>query len=171
VQNGNRHLDTKGLETAMSVSFTATDTADYEAGVYRARLVDLETTEGSVVDDKTGRPRPYIKWTFELLEEGYEARTIRGNSSTNFGPQAKARAWAGALLGRTIAAGEQVGEDDLIGKDCDLMVTLEETDRGVFAKVDSVNPVRQRKTRAEDNFARGAEQPAVDKSDLDNIPI
>jgi hypothetical protein len=155
----------------MSVSFTATDTADYEAGVYRARLVDLETTEGSVVDDKTGRPRPYIKWTFELLEEGYEARTIRGNSSTNFGPQAKARAWAGALLGRTIAAGEQVGEDDLIGKDCDLMVTLEETDRGVFAKVDSVNPVRQRKTRAEDNFARGAEQPAVDKSDLDNIPI
>jgi hypothetical protein len=131
----------------MGVSFTATDTPDYEAGIYRARLVDLETAEGSVVDEKTGRPRPYVKWIFELLEEGYEGRTIRGNSSTNFGPQAKARTWAGALLGRMIAAGEQVGEDDLIGQVCDLMVTLEETDRGVFAKVDSVNQVRQRKTR------------------------
>lgn len=135
----------------MSVSFTATDTPDYEAGIYRARLVGLETAEGSVLDEKTGRPRPYIKWTFELLEEGYEGRTIRGNSSTNFGPQAKPRAWAEALLQRTIAAGEQVDEDDLLGKECDLMVTLEETDRGVFAKVDSVNPVRHRKTRTETN--------------------
>jgi hypothetical protein len=152
----------------MSVSFTATDKADYEAGIYRARLVDLEMAEGSVVDEKTGRPRRYIKWTFELLEKGYEARTIRGNSSTNFGPQAKARAWAGALLGRAITAGEKLGENELIGKECDLMITLEETDRGIFAKVDSVNPVRQTNTRAE---AKPAEQPTVNRSDFGDMPI
>jgi hypothetical protein len=155
----------------MTISFTATDAADYEPGVYRARLIDLETAEGSVVDEKTGRPRPYVRWTFELLEEGYEARTIRGNSSTNFGPQAKARAWAGALLGRAIAAGEQVDENDLIGRECVLMVNLEETDRGTFAKVDSVNPVRQRKTKTEANPARNAEQPTVDNLDPGNIPV
>lgn len=152
----------------MSVSFTATDTADYEAGVYRARLVDLETAEGSVADEKTGLPRPYIKWTFELLEDGYEGRTIRGNSSMNFGPLAKARAWAAALLRRAIAAGEQVGEKELLGRECDLMVTLEENDRGTFAKVDSVNPVRQRKTGAGTNPAG---QPAANRSDLGDIPV
>jgi len=152
----------------MSISLTATDAADYEAGAYRAKLIDLETAEGSVVDEKTGQPRPYIRWTFELLEEGYEARTIRGNSSTNFGPQAKARAWAEALLGRKITAGEQVSEDDLSGKECILMVTLEETDRGVFAKVDSVNPIRQSKTKA---GANSAEQPTANEPDFDDIPI
>lgn len=154
----------------MTISFTATDAADYEPGVYRARLIDLETAEGSVVDEKTGQPRPYIRWTFELLEEGYEARTLRGNSSANFGPQAKARAWAGALLGRMITAGEQVAEDDLIGRECDLMVTLEETDRGTFARVDSVNPVRQRKTKTGANSARTAEQPTVNESEFDDVP-
>jgi hypothetical protein len=86
----------------MSISFTATDTADYEPGVYRARLLDMEQAEGSAVDEKTGQPRIYVRWTFELLEEGYEGRTIRANSSANFGPMAKARAWAGVLLGRAV---------------------------------------------------------------------
>jgi hypothetical protein len=128
----------------MGIAFDATDTTDYEPGIYRGRLRELEVAESSLVDEETGRPGLYVRWTFEILEEGFEGRTIRGNSSTNFGSRAKARAWAEALLGRTISPGERVEEGDLIGKECDLMITREETDRGTFAKVDSVNPVRKK---------------------------
>jgi len=66
----------------------------------------------------------------------------------NFGPRTKARQWAEALLGRRIQSGESIDDADLIGKEGDLMVRLEETDRGTFAKVESVNPVRRKKTKA-----------------------
>ncbi len=65
----------------------------------------------------------------------------------NFGSRAKARQWAEALLGRRIESGESIDENDLIGKEGDLMVRPEETDRGTFAKVESVNPVRKKKTK------------------------
>jgi hypothetical protein len=133
----------------MGHTFTATDSVEYEAGVYRAKLIDLETLKGSIVDEKTGQPRMYMKWTFELLEDGYDRQTLRGNSSLAFGPRAKARQWAEALLGRRIESGESVNEDDLIGKECDLMVRPEETDRGTFAKVESVNLLRRKKDKAE----------------------
>ena len=139
----------------MTITFTATDGADFEPGVYRARLKELETAESSIVDEKTGKPGFYLKWIFELLDEGYGGHTLRGNSSMNFGPRAKARQWAEALLGRRIESGESIDEDDLVGKEGDLMVRLEETDRGTFAKVESVNPVRRKKTKA---VAEGLEE-------------
>ena len=132
----------------MKITFTATDSADFEPGVYRASLMELETAESSIIDEKTGQPGFYTKWTFELLDEGYEGHTLRGNSSMTFGPRAKARQWAEALLGRRIQSGESIDENDLIGQEGDLMVRLEETDRGTFAKVESVNPVRRKKTKA-----------------------
>jgi hypothetical protein len=128
----------------MSVSFTATDSADYEPGVYRARLIGMEQAEGSALDEKTGQPRIYIRWTFELLEEGYEGRTIRANSSTNFGTMAKARTWAGVLLGRMVETGERIDEADLIDRECNLLVALEKNDRGTFAKVETLTPLRKR---------------------------
>jgi len=137
----------------VAITFTATDSVDYEPGVYQAKLKELETAESSIVEEKTGQPGLYLKWTFELLDEGYEGHTLRGNSSMNFGPRAKARQWAGALFGRRIESGESVDEYDLIGKVGALMVRLEETDRGTFAKVESVNPVRKKKTKAVPNAA------------------
>ncbi len=53
----------------MTITFTATDGADLEPGVYRAKLKELETAESSIVDEKTGQPRFYLKWIFELLDE------------------------------------------------------------------------------------------------------
>jgi len=128
----------------MAIKFTATYSGDYAPGVYRAKLKELETAESSIVDEKTGQPGLYTRWTFELLDEGYEGHMLRGNSSMNFGPRAKARQWAEALLGRRIGRGESIYEHELIGKEGDLMVRLEETNRGTFPKVESVNPIRQK---------------------------
>lgn len=165
----------------MSINLTAQDTTDFEPGVYRAKLKDLETAEGTIVDDKTGEPRLYMKWTFDLLEEGYEDRELRGNSSMAFGSRAKARAWAEALLGRRIENGETVSEEDLIGCECDLMVKLEETDRGTFAKVESVNPFRKKKGKNKQQSAQGvitdgdnpgpAEAAELPEEDLQDAPF
>ena len=150
----------------MTITFTATDSVDYEPGVYRAKLKELETAESSIVDEKTGQPGFYMKWTFELLDEGYEGHTLRGNSSMNFGLRAKARQWAEALLGRRIESGESIDGDDLIGKEGDLMVRLEETDRGTFARVESVNPVRRKKEKP------GTVQPApIPAEGLEKAPF
>ena len=43
----------------MTITFTATDGADFEPGVYRAKLKELETAEISIVDEKTGQPGFY----------------------------------------------------------------------------------------------------------------
>ena len=142
----------------MTITFTATDGADFEPGVYRARLMELETAESSIVDEKTGKPGFYLKWIFELLDKGYEGHTLRGNSSLNFGPRAKARQWAEALLGRRIQSGESIDEDDLIGKEGDLMVRLEETDRGTFAKVESVNPIRRKSKAVAEGLEEGLDE-------------
>jgi hypothetical protein len=40
--------------------------------------------------------------------------------------------------------GERIDEADLVGKECDLLVALERNDRGTFAKVESLTPVRKR---------------------------
>jgi hypothetical protein len=154
----------------MGVTFTATDSIEYEPGVYRARLKELEVAESSILDEKTGQPGLYMKWTFDLLDDGYEGHTLRGNSSMNFGPRAKARAWAEGLLARKIESGESIDEDDLIGKECDLMIRMEETDRGTFARVESVNPVRKKKgTRKEEEKTDKAVEEA--EKDFDDIPF
>lgn len=112
-----------------------------EPGAYRARLVNVEEADGKNYD--TGEPEPYRRWTFEIIEEGFEGTELVASSSMSFGPNSKARKWVEALLKRKVESGEKLGLEDLQGLETDLGVTMRETDRGTFAKVDSVNPVRK----------------------------
>jgi hypothetical protein len=47
---------------------------------------------------------------------------VYANTSTNFGPQAKARGWVENIFGRELEAGEQVGIEDLVGGKHHLML-------------------------------------------------
>lgn len=127
--------------------FEATEVA-VEPGAYRARLLDIEITEGKNFD--TGEPEDQRKWTFGLLEEGFEGQTLVAYSSMSFGPKSKARKWVEGLLGRKIEAGDKVDLPELKQAECDLGVVNKETDRGSFAKIETVMPVRKK--------ARGTEQ-------------
>lgn len=146
-------------------SWTAEAAQEFDEGVYRAKLIDLEEAEGGI-DDKG-----YIKWIFELLDEEYEDQTLRANSSKNFGPSAKARAWAEALLGRRIETGETVGNNELIGLKGDLMIRNKETDSGTFARVESVNPVRKKaKKKDEPKQEEEFENGQMDNPDSEDLP-
>jgi hypothetical protein len=152
----------------MGVEMHATDSVEYDPGIYRAKLQKVDEQESQFTDDVTGEPKWQYIWTFELLEEGYEGNTLTGWSSTNFGPRAKARAWAEALVGRQINSGENISGDDLIGKECHLMVSLKSGDRGSFAKIESVHPPRQRKT---DKAQKPAQDTKIDDEDWEDIPF
>jgi hypothetical protein len=82
--------------------FRAPDYTPVPSGVYRARF---EGTE----DRDSERGGCIVKGEFA-------DRMVFGNTSTNFGPQAKARGWLEAKLDRPIEPGEEVDPDDLIGK-------------------------------------------------------
>jgi hypothetical protein len=152
----------------MGITMHATDSVEYEPGVYRARLQKVDEEESQFTDEKTGEQKWQYIWTFELLDQGYEGNTLTGWSSTNFGPRAKARAWAEALIGRQIQSGENISGDDLVGKECDLMITLKTGDRGTFAKVESVNPVRKKKGKAEKPAKESTE---ANEEDFEDIPF
>jgi hypothetical protein len=101
---------------------------------------DLGQKVMKTVDD------PYVIWTWEILEEGYEHKTLTSVSGTSMGfklngEPAKARAYAQSLLGREIDNGEKFSSEDLIGNEVTLHIDNETTPRGEFARVVEVTPV------------------------------
>jgi hypothetical protein len=125
----------------MTLKMKAQEHEPPDQGIYRARLLDLQEGEGQF--------GPFVKWYFELLEEGYEGQTIRGQSSIPeiFTAATKTWQWAQALLGRPIRPGEEIDLKGLIGNECMLTLGHKETERGTFATVEAVNPIRRKKPK------------------------
>ncbi len=94
--------------------FTAEDYEALPPGLYVGQLLDIESRESA-----NGQ---YRRWGWEILEGPYAGRKVYANTSTNFGPQAKARQWVENILGRELEAGEQIGVEDLMGGKHHLMI-------------------------------------------------
>lgn len=157
--------------------FEATEVV-LEPGAYRAQLKKVEVADGKNYD--TGEPEDYRRWTFEITEEGYEGTELLASSSMAFGPQAKARQWVEALVGRKIERGEKIAEDELVGREVDLGIQLKETDRGTFPRVDSVHPVRKKSRKTEQaetkkvkdvRDGRAPVDDSVNDDELESIPF
>jgi hypothetical protein len=110
----------------------------YEAlppGLYPGQLVDIESRESA-----NGQ---YRRWGWEIVEGPYAGRKVYANTSTNFGPQAKARRWVENILGRELEAGEQIGIEDLVGGKHNLMVENVKRDGSVFDNVSTVHQYQE----------------------------
>jgi hypothetical protein len=140
---------------AQKLTFEATGASAFNPGPYRGRLVALDQRykqrEKPVYDPERGEKvvkkvdDPYLVWTFQILNEGYEHKTLTSLSGSSFGYKingepAKARVYAQALLGRELEAGEKFNEDDLLGCEVTLHVDNERTERGTFARIVAVVP-------------------------------
>ena len=138
-----------------SLSFEATGASSFQPGPYRGRLVSIDQKfkqrEKPIFDPEVGQKvmrqvdDPYLIWTFEILEEGYERKTLTSVSGTSMGfklngEPAKARVYAQALMGRDIENGEKFTSDDLLGREATLHIDNETTPRGEFARVVTVVP-------------------------------
>jgi hypothetical protein len=89
-------------------TFRAPDYTPVPSGVYRARF------EGT--EERDSERGGYVRWGWRIVEDEFADRMVFGNTSTNFGPKAKARGWLEAMLDRPIDPGEEVDPDDLTGK-------------------------------------------------------
>jgi hypothetical protein len=129
---------------------------EWEPGAYEGYLLKLEKrfkkfTETHDDGSETTEDRSFVIWAFGISEEGYENVTLTAVSSAPpWGPKCKPRKWANAILRRTLGDDEQFNEDDLKGKPVMLNVVLKETDRGTFAEIDSLSPVRSKKASSKD---------------------
>jgi hypothetical protein len=104
-------------------------------GLYPGQLVDIESRESA-----NGQ---YRRWGWEIVEGPYAGRKVYANTSTNFGPQAKARRWVENILGRELEAGEQIGIEDLVGGKHHLMVENVKRDGSVFDNVSTVHQYQE----------------------------
>jgi len=129
----------------MTLSFTATGATKYVPGPYTGQLVKIEKKH-KVAENEGGEreDRPYLRWIFEILDEGFEGKTLSVLSSTSFGVgpagPAKARRYAEAILDRELAIGEDFTAEDLYDKPVTLHVDNEKTGRGTFARIVEITP-------------------------------
>jgi hypothetical protein len=124
---------------AEALSFTATGATKFAPGPYAGRLVKIEKKH-KIIENEGGEKgeRPYLRWIFEVLGEGFEGKTLSVLSSTSFGVgpggPAKVRRFAEAILGRELEIGETFTPEDLYGKPVTLHVDNEKSGRGTYPR-------------------------------------
>ncbi len=115
--------------------FIAEDYEPLPPGLYVAKLLDIESRESGNGE--------YRRWSWEILEGPYAGCKVYANTSTNFGPQAKARQWVENILGRELEAGERIDIKDLGGGRHHLMVENVKRDGRTFDNVSAVHKYRE----------------------------
>ena len=88
--------------------FKAPDYTPVPPGIYTGRFEGTEERDSERGD--------YVRWGWRIIKGEFAERVVFGNTSTNFGPQAKARKRLESMLNRRIEPGEEVDPDDLIGE-------------------------------------------------------
>jgi hypothetical protein len=155
---------------AEALSLTATGATNgatkFVPGPYAGRLVKIEKKYKTIENEGGGKEdRPYLRWIFEVLGEGFEGMTLSVLSSTSFGVgpagPAKARKFAEAILGRELEIGETFTAEDLYGKAVTLHVDNERSARGTFARIIELTP-------AAEKIAEGG---AEEDEDWESIPF
>ena len=101
----------------------ATDIIVFEDGTYDAELFCIE--------DDIGEFGPFWKWRFQI-RKGAEWVPVTGVTSKRFGPRAKARQWAEAILNRKIQTGAVIDLDSLERMRCQLVLFVFEHDDGAL---------------------------------------
>jgi hypothetical protein len=110
--------------------FIAEDYEPLPPGLYVGELSDIESRESANGE--------YRRWGWDVVEGPYAGRQVYANTSTNFGPQAKARQWVENILGRELKSGEQINIEDLVGGRHHLMIENVKRDGRTFDNVSAV---------------------------------
>lgn len=143
----------------MALTLTAQDYTVVEDGEYPAKFAGYEEK-----DTQFGKT---VILQFELLDEENRGVPLSGMASQKLTPKAKLRGWIEGMLGRALETGENVNLDALIGTKVMLYVTTEDTDKGLFNRIEKI-----RKPKAK---GKPAPKPVVEEEDEeegdDDIPF
>jgi len=122
--------------------WTAEDYEPLPPGLYVGKLLDIESRQSGNGESRQSGNGEYRRWSWEVTEGPHAGRKVYANTSTNFGPQAKARQWVENILERELAAGEQIGIEDLVGGKHHLMIENVKRDGRTFDNVSAVHKYR-----------------------------
>lgn len=122
----------------MALTLTAQDYTTVEDGEYPAQFTGYEER-----DTQFGKT---VILQFELLDEENRGTQLSGMASQKLTPKAKLRGWIEGMLGRTLEAGEDVNLDALIGTRVMLYVTTEDTDKGLFNRIEKIRLPKKKTT-------------------------
>lgn len=99
--------------------------------IVRAKLNEIKYETVSGTSQRTKEDYSFEKstWWFEVTSDNqYNGRKVKGEVTSDDGnflsnhPNNKFRLWASALLGRSLEAGDNLDDDDLVGLSCDITV-------------------------------------------------
>jgi hypothetical protein len=116
--------------------------SQWEQRPYQAKLHDIEDRESPNRPGET-----YARLVFEVVGDDDNAgRRLGINAGWTLHPKGNLRAPAEALLSRKIKDGEDIEVDDLIGKECMIMVVPPEKEGG-YAEINGYYPVQTAKAK------------------------
>jgi len=149
----------------------AIPTVRVEEGTYSATLKKIEARTITVREGDNEVQRPVLQWTFEVeTEEGLVE--IQGLTSQKFSTgrnPSKFYRWACRLLGRKINPGDELDTDELIGKDC--MVVVEDRklrDGTIVSRVTDVLRVQRKKKKGK--AKKKKEEPEEEEVPEEEVP-
>jgi hypothetical protein len=122
------------------------DPDPFPRGTYRGRLIDTEEREGSY--------GTYLMWNFDVFN-GSEALVASGMTGARFGTRSKEVKFVAALLGRSLANGEEFTLEELYGQPCQVELELKQLKNGLVNYVVDISPAER----------------SADADDADDVPF
>ena len=116
-----------------------------DEGIYEAKFKGIEQRE---VETEQGKREVFV-WTFEV-DTGEETVEIQGMTSTKISTgrnPSKAYNWLSAIMGRKLEPDEEIDTDELVGKECVVIVEDKKVGDLTVSRVTDVKKARPRKTK------------------------
>lgn len=117
----------------LSLELEESDFAGYieDGAMYTAQVRNIKLVEKPYKDDD-GNPVKKIEFKFQLVsEDAHDGDDLWGETSTKFvlHPECKLKNWAEAILGQHLPAKFRLDTDDLLDRQCRIMVGKREYEK------------------------------------------
>ena len=143
----------------MALTLTAEDYTVVDDGEYPAKFAGYE--------QKTTEFGPAVILTFELQDEENRGVAVSGMASQKLTPKAKLRGWVEGMMGRALETNESVDLDDLIGRKVMLYITTQDTDKGMFNRIDKIRVPKRKPAPAKPKSV----EPEPEDEEEDDLPF
>ena len=125
----------------ISLTLEESDFAGYidDGDIFPAVLSEVKLVEKPFIDDKTGEKVKKISFKFRIDQPGdpHDGDFKWGETGTRFNthPECRLKNWAEAVLGRTLERGYQLETDDLLDKECRVVIGRRDYEKDGETKV------------------------------------
>ena len=122
------------------MKYTTIDYEVIEEGQYPAIFTGYE--------ERTTEFGDAVMFCFALRDEEHNGLEIKGLASAKLTPKAKMRAWVEGIMGRALENKEEVDLNDLVDRKVILYLSIADTEKGMFNRIEKIRVPRRKAKRA-----------------------